>query len=286
LRWGPSGDYEYFDTVKEAESVTVLAEQNGFALVLASGNRLGWCKSALIVSGRDQIAPVPSLAGTYWTYQHGQTLGTTDACLLHSDGTYSAYSYGGGTYSKGTYSISGRRLTLDGIRFIWDGKQFVSAEKYEMQVGSDYYTLVPDSTAYYEDYKTAFEGQAVVPESSDVTFDSENMLSDGEYYGLLTSWNAETMTIELLNYSGRSEQSYNYMFQPTGQMWTLDISQADVCLEWAWNNGNEIQCDTIDSALNTKIWGGTTTLREQCTMQISFVVKESVVKKIVFLYAA
>lgn len=153
LRWGPSTDYDYFDTVQEAEPVTVLAEENGFSLVLASGNRLGWCKSELIVSESDQIAPVPSLKETYWTYQHGQTMGTTEACLFHSDGTYSAYSYDGATYSEGTYRLSGRRLTLDDVRYIWNGSEFVSTEKFEMQIGWDYRTVSPDSSAYYEDLK-------------------------------------------------------------------------------------------------------------------------------------
>lgn len=158
LRWGPSTDYAYFDTVKEAEPVTVLAEENGFSLVLASGNRLGWCKSALIVSESEQVAPVPSLNETYWTYQHGQTMGATEACLFHSDGTYSAYSYGGFTYSEGTYKLSGRRLTLDNVRYIWNGSEFVSTEKFEMQIGWDYRTVSPDPEAYYEELKNGTGG--------------------------------------------------------------------------------------------------------------------------------
>ncbi len=50
LRFGPSKDYDHFDTVKEAGVVTVLARENGFSLVIASGGRVGWCRSDLIVS--------------------------------------------------------------------------------------------------------------------------------------------------------------------------------------------------------------------------------------------
>ena len=114
----------------------------------------------------------------------------------------------------------------------------------------------------------------------------QSILPDGEYYGLLTSWSQNNMTVELLDYYGRHEQSYNYWLEPTGQILTLDISQAIIRLEWAWNNGQEIQCKTIDEALSTKIWEGQSTLREACSMEIRFLVKNSLVNDIVFLYAA
>lgn len=95
-----------------------------------------------------------------------------------------------------------------------------------------------------------------------------------------------TMTIELLNYEGRWYESFNYMLAPTGQYLTLDISHAKVYLEYAWSEDYvETQCNSIDSALNTEVWGGPSTLREQCTMEIGFVVQNSMVTKIVFLYA-
>lgn len=184
LRWGPSTDYAYFDTVKEAEPVTVLAEENGFSLVLASGNRLGWCKSALIVPESDQIAPVPNLKGTYWTYFAGQTIGSTYACYFQADGTYLAYSFGG-IYSEGTYRLSGRRLTVDSIRFIWNGDEFVSTEKYEMQIGSDYRMIVPDLDAEYEDYKALYERQITPSQPSDVEFDLAYK-GDGRYDYVIT----------------------------------------------------------------------------------------------------
>ncbi len=112
-------------------------------------------------------------------------------------------------------------------------------------------------------------------------------LSDGEYYGLLNTWDSGSMTIELLEYDGRNAQSYNYMLNPTGQILTLNISQAEVWLEWAWGeDGSDIRCASIDAALNTEIWGGGTTVRENCTMEIYFVLENKIVQKIVFLYAA
>ena len=49
LLWGPSKDYDHFDTVEEASAVTELARQGDYSLVIAPGQRIGWCKSALIV---------------------------------------------------------------------------------------------------------------------------------------------------------------------------------------------------------------------------------------------
>ena len=115
---------------------------------------------------------------------------------------------------------------------------------------------------------------------------STDYMTDGEYYGLLTSWTTNEMTIELLNYDGRNEMSFNYMLSPTGIHQTLDISQATIWLEYAWSEDYvETQCDSIDAALSTEVWGGVT-LREACTMKISFTVSNSQVTKIVFLYAA
>ena len=223
LRYGPSKDYEYFDTVKEAESVTVLAEQNGFALVIASGNRLGWCNSSLIVSGSDKIAPVPSFNETYWTYLEGQTLGTTYACLFHSNGTYSSYSYGGGTYSEGKYSLDGRRLKLGSIKFVWDGKEFVSTEKYEMQVGSDYLRLSPDPTAYYEEIKATVESWGQDPGSGT----ADDSLPDGRYYVELTYeeyWgDHDFITVDLLRVTGVAP-SDNLIFENTGVAYVLMVA--------------------------------------------------------------
>ena len=45
LRYGPSLDYQNFDTVRDGTSVTVLAEQSGYSLVVAPGRKIGWCRA-------------------------------------------------------------------------------------------------------------------------------------------------------------------------------------------------------------------------------------------------
>lgn len=225
LRYGPSANYDYFDTVKEAESVTVLADEDGFSLVLASNNRIGWCKSSLLVRGEQSIAPVPSFNETYWTCCQGQTLSSTYACLFHANGTYSAYDWGGGSYSEGTYTIEGRRLKLDGVRYLWDGTQFVSTEKHEMRVGSDYYYLTVDPTAYYEEIKAIMNGGASSAKTT--TSSAGNTLSDGEHFVQLISEERtgghDFLTAYLLQIVGVA-QSANPIFDNTGKAYTIRIS--------------------------------------------------------------
>ena len=80
--------------------------------------------------------------------------------------------------------------------------------------------------------------------------------------------------------------SYNYMLEPTGDSYILDITQAAVCLEDAWSEDHiETQYDSIYSALNAEVWDGVT-LGEACTMQIRFTVENTKVTRILFLYAA
>lgn len=116
---------------------------------------------------------------------------------------------------------------------------------------------------------------------------SSDTLANGEYFGLLTFWTADSMTVEMLDYAGIFQESLNYDLRPTGRMLTLPVAgDADVYLEWAWASGEEIHCSSIDDALNTRIWDDTAVLREQCTMQIQFTVNKGVVTSIMFLYAA
>lgn len=217
---------------------------------------------------------------TFWSLGFGQTLGTNFVALFHKNGTFTARSYGSGDYDDGTYTYQNGILTINfwltgnGCVFEGDASGFVSRRQYEVQVGEKYYTISPDpdgASYFYESTPSA-------------TMDK---LRDGQYYGLLSSWSKEFMTVELLNYKGRHELSYNHMPTSTGQYLTLDISQATVWLEYAWSEDYvETQYDSIDSALDSDVWGGSSTLREACTMEISFTIKDSRVNKIVFLYAA
>lgn len=236
---------------------------------------------------------------TFWSFRFGQTLGSAFDALFHKDGTFTARNYGSGRYDDGTYTYQNGVLTINfwftgsGCSFEGDASGFVSSQKHEMQVGEDYYTITPihgESSFYFEPsptpMPTPIPTPAPTPKPTQAPSITTDTLADGEYYGLLTSWSKETMTIEIYNFEGRHEMSFNYILTPTGKVLTLNISQATVWLENAWNNGVELQCDSIDSALNTKVWDGSTALRDACTMSINFIVSNSQVKKIVFLYTA
>ena len=236
---------------------------------------------------------------SYWTFHFGQTLGSTFDALFHKDGSFTARSYGSGTYDDGTYTYNNGTLTINfwftgsGCEFDGNADGFASRQKYPMQVGDDYYTIIPiegESRVYYNGI-LGNASPSPVPSPSplpqpQMAGASLSSLSDGEYYGMLTSWSDTTMTIEMLNYYGRYAQSYNYNLSSTGQSYTVDISQATVWLDGAWNNGNRAFAASINDALNTGIWGGQCKLQEACSMEIQFTVANSTVREIVFLYAA
>lgn len=112
-------------------------------------------------------------------------------------------------------------------------------------------------------------------------------LADGEYYGQLLDWDDSNMTIELLDFQGWYEESMNRILESTGRNVSLDTTHSSVWLEWAWmDEGSDVWCSSIDAALDTKIWGGDSTVRESCTMTIYFTVVNGAVDEIVILYAA
>lgn len=110
-------------------------------------------------------------------------------------------------------------------------------------------------------------------------------LADGEYYGYLKSWDNKNVTVELYKFDGWNEEYLYREYTKTGTIKTLDITNSSVVLEWPWSDdGNEMKCQSLGEALNTKIWGGSTTVKENCTMVISFNIKNGAVVKIVILY--
>ena len=172
LRYKPSCDSDYYDYVYEKEKLTVLARENGFSLVKSSEGMAGWVTSSLLYDSYPGTTPEYQqkstdivfdsqeelFSGTFWNFLFGQTLGSTFIALFHDDGTFTARSYGSGGYDNGSYSYQNGVLTINfwhtgnGCVFDGDANGFVSRQKYEMQVGEDYYTITPyfgDSSIYY-----------------------------------------------------------------------------------------------------------------------------------------
>lgn len=154
----PKGVAVYFYTAPKAEKeyrrsfniedgaiVTVLAEQNGYAYVNASG-RTGWCSARLLTSCTPLIASMPRMDSTHWVLVLSlRNSGLYEACF--SGGSYVGYTASGCCVS-GKYSLEGRRLTVDGIRFLWNGGEFVSTELQEMSGTWDHYKLIPGHTQF------------------------------------------------------------------------------------------------------------------------------------------
>lgn len=223
---------------------------------------------------------------TYWHMSFGQSLGYNYVAKFSADGTFVARGMGSGAYKNGTYTYSDGKLVIifdiDGfghpstIEYSGNQTGFTSLDKYPMQVGEAHYSIVPDA-----DMAQYFNKGLTNEDTAD------SVLADGEYYGRLQSWDQNSMTVELFEFLGWNEMYMYREFEQTGKTVTLDIDESSVWLEWAWGEtGNDIKCKSIDAALNTEIWGGGTTVKEQCPMQINFAVKNGIVEKIVFLYAA
>ena len=116
---------------------------------------------------------------------------------------------------------------------------------------------------------------------------SGDTLEDGTYYGLLTAWDRHFMSVEMLTFQGFLQPSGNYDLASTGVYRTLNTASSSVWLEWPWGtSGSDILCGSIDEALDTEPEGWGSTVRENCTMEICFTVKDNLVEKIVILYTA
>lgn len=176
LRYRPSSDSDYYDYVYERAKVTVLARENGFSLVKSNEGMAGWVTSSLLYDsypgtvhdGQQTTNNIASQSQnrifdeTLWNFYFGQTLGSTFIALFHNDGTFTARSYGSGTYYDGTYAYQNGILTINfwftGKDCVFEGNTtgFVSRQKYEMQVGEDYYAIA------------SFEGDISIFYSSDM----------------------------------------------------------------------------------------------------------------------
>ena len=222
---------------------------------------------------------------TYWHMSFGQSLGYKYVAKFSANGTFVARGMGSGAYKNGTYTYANGKLVIvfdiygfrypSTIEYSGNEEGFISLDKYPMQVGEDYYTMDPDVGSFFD------EGSGI-----DSTYEGP-LLSDGEYYGQLQQWDKNSMTVELYDFLGWNEMYMYREFEQTGKTVTVDIGASSVWLEWPWGEtGNDIKCKSIDAALNTEIWGGGTTVRENCAFEICFDVKNGAVEKIVLLYAS
>lgn len=287
-----SGTIDTATAVLNSELANVLSySEEEFLPSYTNNNFIAWLDNQYGTSNTPSIPKQTEssdfLNETYWHMSFGQSLGYNYVAKFSSDGTFVARGMGSGAYKNGTYTYANGKLVIifdiDGfgypatIEYSGNEAGFTSLDQYPMQEGEDFYTIIPDSGAsqfFNEPVETDPPPEALI-------------LSDGEYYGHLQSWDQNSMTVGLYEFLGWNEMYMYREFEQTGKTVTLDTDESSVWLEWPWGEtGNDVKCKSIDAALNTEIWGGGTTVRENCTFEICFVVKNGAVEKIVLLYAS
>ena len=141
LWYRPSGGSQHFAEIYERETVTVVAEQGSYSLVVCSGHRIGWVATSLIVPREKLIAPFPSITGRSWTLYTAS--GKSSRCIVtfYPDNTCVLYYPDTGKSVKATYYVSGRRLKFNGKQFLWHGEYFKSRAEINFANEKAYYYL-------------------------------------------------------------------------------------------------------------------------------------------------
>lgn len=221
---------------------------------------------------------------SYWVMNFGQTLGSQYLGKFSLDGTFAARSAGSGEVEYGNYTYHNGWLTLifepigSSVVFQGDVDGFTSLQEYEMQVGSEHYWLeLTDDIAFFENGYSQ-------PEPS---IPSLETLRDGEHDGLLSHWSTDSMTLELWEYEGWGD--YGPIYHETGQIVTVDISGAQIWLEGVWmDDGQPLAVESIDQALDTLVWEGSTTVSDALGgyIVVYFVIQNGVATDVTILYMA
>ncbi len=274
-------------TVKNGTAVTILAQKSGYYYFEISDGRRGWngAKFFTVNSPAEQPSQGGSGSGS-GRRSSGSTVSTTGVELVYPTASQ---------YLDPPLSATVKASKTNGSIYLMPMPKSGNGNLGTVKNGtavtilakkSDYYFFeTPDGRMGWNGSRFFTVGDAVSPGGTGGG--TADALEDGQYYGQLYYWGDKTMTVELLRYAGRMRNSLNYDLRSTGQIVTLDIGRAEVCLENAWfPDIGELWCSDIDDALDTWVFDGTAQLWEECTMQIRFTVINARVTKIVFLYAA
>ncbi len=113
------------------------------------------------------------------------------------------------------------------------------------------------------------------------------VLSDGQYYGEITSYDSRTITFRMLLYWVFSPDAGNMIWDYTGEVKTLDYTNASVRLEEVYGyqlsdswRGGEVQCASLEDAFRKMdSVGGNSPF-------VYFVVRNGVISDLVFQYVA
>ena len=148
---------------------------------------------------------------TYWSMFFGQSMGFHYFAQFHTDGTFTAKGMGSGAYKNGTYTYVDGRLTItldihgfgcpSTIGFTGGKDGFTSFEKYPMQVGEDYYSILPDSpdghvARQFEDDASASQPEGLLSDSCDYIL-CEGTDRQGNTYELVANQTESAMDFEI-----------------------------------------------------------------------------------------
>ena len=113
------------DTVCEGAELTVLAERGEFYRVRIADGRCGWICKSQTAETRELLDSVPELIGSCWIYETGEGDQNTYAIRFDSRRFAEVMRVSKGAPVRWEWTISSRRVWIDGNYFVWDGEQFV-----------------------------------------------------------------------------------------------------------------------------------------------------------------
>lgn len=131
----PKTDRKIADILDGTE-LTILAFENNHYLVKLSDGRLGWMGMSQ-VGETNLLSTVPQLAGSYWVYTKGAGEANTFACKFESASKIIGFRLSDGKQMTWDCRLSARRLTIDGMKLIWDGEQFAYGTQAYLRADTD-----------------------------------------------------------------------------------------------------------------------------------------------------
>ena len=141
----------YFADVLEGTELTVLAEENGFYLVKMDRNRLGWICAGMTAEDTSLLDSVPDLQEGVWVLSMGESEKNTFAVKFGEKRIATLARVSDGAKIGTGWILSGRRVWVNKMYFIWDGEQFVSRDEYLTAAGKIRYTISFDADGKYKD---------------------------------------------------------------------------------------------------------------------------------------
>ena len=153
----PKLDLElHFDDVLEGTELTLLAKETDtkndveFYLVKMADRRVGWICVGQTAENTDLLDSVPDLSEGSWLVTKGEGEKNSFAVQFGPKRSATMLRASDGARIRTGWILSGRRVRLDDIYYIWDGEQFVSRDEFNTPQGKIRYTITADTEGLYD----------------------------------------------------------------------------------------------------------------------------------------